>query len=115
MNCKICLEDYSKEFDEDFINNECLPCRSQREFEESCLAEEKELQKFNKKNSTDYTGYGFYDACESLEITFEQLKGFPNLKSTWKYSDRIKKEITYYDKLRENKQFEIFEDMDLPF
>jgi hypothetical protein len=118
MECKECKETYGSGFDEDFVNGVCLPCRAQKEHDEYVLKEAKELERFNKKNRTDYDDNSFYYACDAGEIVFSQLKGFPKLKDVWNYSDRRKKEIAYYDELRKNKQLEMFDNMngeDLPF
>ena len=116
MKCKICDEDYEKIFDEDFINGECLPCRSQRECDEYNAAEAKELERYNKKYGTDYDDNSFYYACDADEIEASTLKGFPKLRNTKKWNDDLKAEIDYYDKIRNEKQLELnlYGD-DLPF
>lgn len=116
MKCKICNEDYTSEFDEDFINDECFPCRSQREYDKYCKAEAKELERYNKKYGTEYDDNDFYYACDSGEVKDETLKGFPKLRDIKKWNDNLKEEIAYYDKIRNEKQLELnLDGDDLPF
>lgn len=116
MKCKTCNEDYTSEFDEDFVNGECLPCRVGREHDEYCEAEAKELERYNKKNNTDYDDDSFYYACDADEIEASTLKGFPKLRYTKKWNDNLKAEIEYYDKIRNERQLELsFDGEDLPF
>lgn len=115
MKCKTCNNDYDSSFDEDFIDGECLPCSSQKEFDKYCADEAKEFNKYNKKYNTDFDDDSFYNACYREEIDLTTLKGFPKIRSIAEYADRIKKEIEYYDNIRKNKQLDLFESDDLPF
>lgn len=101
MKCKICHDDYGQEFDDDFVNGECLPCRSQIEFDAYCVAEAKEINRYNKKYSTNYDDNSFFYACDAEKIDISTLKGFPKMRDIKNYSDRIKAEIDYNDRLYE--------------
>jgi len=93
ITCKNCKDKYSDIFKDDFKNEECLPCSSQREFDKYCEQESKELQKYNKKHGKDYTDSDLYYEFFKGNVDLSSLVGFPKLRSIFKHSEMIRVEI----------------------
>ncbi|EMN60304.1 hypothetical protein FH593_20420 (plasmid) [Leptospira interrogans] len=112
--CKVCNESYSREFFEDFIDGECFPCRSLREFEEDLKNSKIELIQFNKKHGTDYDNNSFYYSCYNREVKRSSLRMFPFLLETYNYAESIRTEIEQREYIeREPSLFD--SDEDIPF
>ncbi|EKO77710.1 hypothetical protein LEP1GSC068_2952 [Leptospira sp. Fiocruz LV3954] len=95
MQCRVCEEEYTDGFDNDFIDGECLPCRANRECDEYEKAEAEELKLFNKMHDTDFTEQDFYFACYYKKIKLKTLGEFPKLQDVYQYAKMQKKADSY--------------------
>ncbi|AJR16712.1 hypothetical protein LIL_50046 (plasmid) [Leptospira interrogans serovar Linhai str. 56609] len=90
MTCKVCKVKYSREYYVDFVNGECMPCRSQREFDEYCEKEESELKRYNEMNGTNYNSQSFFCDCYDNKIDSSTLGGrFVCLRQTYSFAQSI--------------------------
>jgi hypothetical protein len=90
ITCDCCKEEFPAYFKDDFKEGICLPCFTQYQYDLHLAAVAKELNRFNKKYSSDYDDPSFYDLCESGDVKESFLKGFPRLREIWKHADRIR-------------------------
>ncbi|EMO53901.1 hypothetical protein [Leptospira noguchii] len=104
FRCKACKNQYSIEDSLDFVDQECIPCRSQREFTLFERYLNHELTKFNIKNRTEYSTNSFFDACFCEKIKSSLLKEFPTLQIVFNHiNDQV-------EMLKEDDNFENEED-----
>lgn len=118
MKCKKCCEEYGPEFDEDFINEICLPCRVDEEMEEENRKELKELERWNKKYNRNYSQEEF--SSKIYEIDINELKGFPLLKEIKVFCEDCAEESRlehqrYIEEQNNPTLFDETEKEDLPF
>jgi len=118
MECKNCKENYGPQLDEDFVNGECLPCRSQREFEEEEAKEKEQMERWNRKFNKTLSLDDFCYECPD-DIDRDDLKGFPKLMEIWDWikdtRDHEEADRKYWEERK--RQPPLFDEVenDLPF